>query len=120
MQHPLVIGANCFLSGVTNSLLELQVTMEINEGCAPVIYYCYLSSQAPDLSPVLSIPDGVAVQEIKVTMGTAQKCFHLDVGVVYGINDILTVCLDWPVTVHQVCDPVYGPPSVTQCMVHQV
>ncbi|CAI7999674.1 L-fucose kinase [Geodia barretti] len=69
IQHPIVIGANCFLSGVTNTLLELQ---------------------AADLSPVLSVPDGIALQEIRVTMGTAQKCFHLDVGVVYGINDLLT------------------------------
>ena len=28
IQHPIVIGANCFLSGVTNTLLELQVTID--------------------------------------------------------------------------------------------
>jgi fucokinase len=79
IQHPIVIGANCFLSGVTNTLLELQ---------------------AADLSPVLTVPDGIAVQEIRVTMGTAQKCFRLDVCVVYGINDLLTVRIIYSLAQH--------------------
>lgn len=48
-------------------------------------------SQAPYKSPVVSIPDGLAVQEIKVSVGTPRQCFRLDVGVVYGVEDILTV-----------------------------
>ena len=47
--------------------------------------------QARDRSPVLTVPDGMAVQEIKLTVGTHRKWFHLDVGVVYGVNDTLTV-----------------------------
>ena len=64
------------------------------------LHLLLISSQAADLSPVLSVPDGIALQEIRVTMGTAQKCFHLDVGVVYGINDLLTVRTYTPLAQH--------------------
>ena len=55
-------------------------------------FQCHvLFLQSLDHIPVLTIPEDVVVQEIKVAVGTARKCFYLDVGVVYGINDILTV-----------------------------
>lgn len=50
-------------------------------------------SQSPQHTPVHIIPEGLALQEIKVAMGTPRQGFHLDVGVVYGIYDTLTVLL---------------------------
>ena len=62
--------------------------------CRAIVWFsmpCALFLQSLDHIPVFTIPEDVVVQEIKVAVGTARKCFHLDVGVVYGINDTLNV-----------------------------
>ena len=64
-------------------------------------------SQSPQHAPVHIIPEGLAVQEIKVAMGTPCQCFRLDVGVVYGVNDILTVLLHMSIHSCYVCTCVF-------------
>lgn len=71
LPNPIIVGSNCFLSGLTTSFLEQQ--------------------PSSFMSAPLSIPHNLTVQEIQVSIGRGVTHASLSVVVVYGIYDNLMV-----------------------------